>query len=135
MLMLDSIDLIIHNDDENAQMTIHVNEVVQVLINIVKNAQDALVSNKKDNRKITIHSCVQNNLVIIKIQDNAGGIDDKVIKKIFDAYFSTKNDKNGTGLGLYMSKKIIEEHNKGFLKVYNKEEGAVFEIQLEESNN
>ena len=135
MLTLDSIELIIHNDDENAQMTIHVNEVVQVLINIVKNAQDALLSNKKDKREITIHSCVQNNYVIIKIQDNAGGIDDKVIKKIFDAYFSTKDDKNGTGLGLLMSKKIIEDRNKGFLTAYNNEDGAVFEIQLEESNN
>ena len=135
MLMLDSIELIINNDDENAQMTIHVNEVVQVLINIIKNAQDALVEHKKDNRKIIIHSCILNNHVIIKIQDNAGGIEEKVINKIFDAYFSTKDDKNGTGLGLYMSKKIIEEHNNGFLKAYNNKEGAIFEIQLEESNN
>jgi len=135
MLKIDSIDLIIHNENENAQMIIHVNEVVQVLINIIKNAQDALLENRKEHRKITLHSTVVNNHVIIKVEDNAGGIDAKVIKRIFDAYFSTKNNKNGTGLGLYMSKKIIEEHNKGHLKAYNHNEGVVFEIQLEESNN
>lgn len=102
------------------------NELKQVVINIIKNAEDALLDNKTKDAKIIIHT----DATELTISDNAGGIDKSVIGKIFDPYFSTKLEKNGTGLGLYMSKIIIEEHCSGSLNVENNEEGAVFKIKL-----
>ena len=68
--------------------------------------------------------------VCITIEDNAGGIPKDIIEKIFDPYFSTKKAKDGTGLGLYISKTIIEDHCKGDLKVQNSNIGAKFTISL-----
>ncbi len=105
------------------------NELMQVLLNIIRNAQDIILENKIKNGSILISSFEKENEFIIKIKDNGGGIDDQYIDKIFDLYFSTKS-KNGTGLGLYMSKIIIEKHCKGKLEVKNEDSGAVFEIRL-----
>lgn len=102
------------------------NEIVQVILNILKNAQDNFDEKKIHNPQITIAS--ENN--VLTICDNGGGIPAHIIDKIFDPYFSTKNEKNGTGLGLYMSKTIIEDHHKGTLTAYNQNDGVCFNITL-----
>ena len=105
-------------------------ELMQVIINILKNAKDALIENRKDERKIFITLQGYENKLIISICDNAGGIKDKIKDSIFNPYFSTKDNKSGTGLGLYISKTIIEKHLNGTLNTYNKNDGACFEITL-----
>jgi signal transduction histidine kinase len=102
------------------------NEIKQVVLNLIKNAEDALLKKDIKNPKIYIQS-IENRLII---KDNAGGIPEEIIEKIFDPYFSTKETKVGTGLGLYMSKIVIEEHCGGKLTAKNSEKGAVFEIEL-----
>jgi polar amino acid transport system substrate-binding protein len=106
------------------------NELLQVAMNLIKNAEDALLDNKIINPTINIKCYSDKNKSVLEIGDNAGGIDTLIIDKIFDPYFSTKDEHNGTGLGLYMSKMIVEEHCKGLLSVHNSSEGAVFKIEL-----
>jgi PAS domain S-box-containing protein len=116
--------------DEDVIINIHYNEVMQVFINIIKNAVDAMVEHDIKNRYINISFYKENQNVVIAFEDNAGGIKEEFLSKIFDPYFSTKTNKNGTGLGLYMSKTIIEEHSGGKISVKNGKEGAIFTITL-----
>jgi len=112
------------------------NELGQVLITILNNAKDALVENNSAKKKrITILLKKDNDKAVISIEDNAGGIADDVIDQIFNPYFSTKEEKNGTGLGLYMSKSIIEGYSNGILSVENSNNGAVFKIIVGGVNN
>ncbi len=106
------------------------NELKQVILNIIKNAEDALVENKIKNPFIKLSTYNEKNSYILEISDNGGGIPVDIIDKVFDSHFSTKLEKDGTGLGLYMSKTIIEEHCNGELTVTNNPEGAVFKITL-----
>jgi signal transduction histidine kinase len=66
----------------------------------------------------------------VRIADNGGGIDPVIMERIFEPYFSTKKSKNGTGLGMYMAKMIVEEHHKGKLRVANLQDGVCFTIEL-----
>jgi len=113
------------------KILIHQNEIVQVILNILKNSEDNFKQKDMENPKIDIQTIYdeQNNF-IISIRDNGGGIPTNILPKIFDPYFSTKDEKNGTGIGLYMSKLIIEEHNSGKLMVKNTNDGVCFEIIL-----
>ena len=97
------------------------NELVQVFLNIFNNAADIFTTlNTFSNEKyILISAEKNNNNLIINIQDNAGGIPSEIINKIFEPYFTTKHQTQGTGLGLYMTHQIIENMN-GILKVENK---------------
>ena len=111
------------------------NELKQVILNLVKNAEDVLIENSIENPyiKIKTYELKDEKLkYVLEISDNGGGISPDIIDKIFDPYFSTKLDKNGTGLGLYMSKIIIQEHCMGTLDVYNNKDGAIFKIKLGE---
>jgi signal transduction histidine kinase len=105
------------------------NELGQMIINILNNAKDVLIERDTENPQVWVHAERVKSQIHLSIEDNAGGIPLNVIGKIFDPYFSTKA-KNGTGLGLYMSKMIIEEHMGGQLLVSNTDRGAKFEIIL-----
>ncbi len=105
-------------------------ELMQVVLNILKNAQDNFEENGIGQGKITISTRDIENGVLLEISDNGSGIDEEVLPYIFDPYFSTKDEKNGTGLGLYMSKTIVEEHHQGKLEVFNKEPGVCFRIEI-----
>jgi PAS domain S-box-containing protein len=105
------------------------NEIKQVILNILNNAKDALVESQIVDPTIMIKVDYHDSRCLIEIEDNGLGIDEKYIDKIFDPYFSTKS-KNGTGLGLYMSRTIIEEHCHGKLSVENGEKGACFKVVL-----
>ena len=109
------------------KIELHDSEMMQVILNILKNSQDHLIEKqiKKAYIKITTGDRT------ISICDNGGGIPEDIIGKIFDPYFSTKHEKNGAGLGLYMSKTIIEEHHNGKLTVKNTDDGVCFKIELE----
>ncbi len=117
---------IIKNLNSTQVFNTYSNELKQVILNLLKNAEDALLENNIEDAKITIKS--YNNTILIS--DNAGGIPQEIMTKIFNPYFSTKLEKNGTGLGLYMSKTIVEEHCNGSLSVTNNKDGAVFKIIL-----
>ncbi len=125
----DGITIIEKYNSVNA-IDMYVNELMQVILNILKNSQDNFKETNKDNKSI-LFICEDTDYgVLIKICDNGGGINDDVLPKVFNPYFSTKDEKNGTGLGLYMSKIIIEEHHFGKLEVYNTNDGACFAISL-----
>ena len=117
----------------NHKTKMYSGEIMQVILNILKNSQDNFKEKEIKNPKITIGcDCNIDKKIILKIFDNGGGIDKDIIGKIFNPYFSTKDEKNGTGLGLYMSKVIIEEHHKGKFFVDNIDDGACFIIELGE---
>jgi len=105
-------------------------EVQQVIINLISNAKDALKESKQSDKKIKISTSEDEKNAYILICDNGGGIDPKIMGVIFDPYFTTKDEKNGTGLGLYMSKMIIEKHMKGTLKAQNVDKGVCFKISM-----
>ncbi|MCP4756809.1 MAG: protein kinase [Proteobacteria bacterium] len=106
------------------------NELMQVLLNILKNAQDAIMEKNVADPRIVIKGYDEDDFQVLEITDNAGGIDEKNLKRIFEPYFSTKNEKTGTGLGLYMSKTIVEKHCGGELGVENTEDGVRFTLKL-----
>jgi C4-dicarboxylate-specific signal transduction histidine kinase len=107
-----------------------INELEQVLLNIINNAKDALIENSIKNSKINIKITKEQNNINIDIFDNAGGIPEDIKEKIFEPYFTTKEQGKGTGIGLYMSKMIIENNFNGKINVYNINNGANFKIIL-----
>jgi signal transduction histidine kinase len=115
----------------NKKIKLMKNEFKQVILNIIKNAEDAIIQRNVKNPNIWIRTFVEEGKCVIEISDNAGGIDKKVRDKIFEPYFTTKNEKEGTGLGLYMSKNIVEKRLGGVLMQYNDEKGAVFRMEFE----
>jgi signal transduction histidine kinase len=106
------------------------NEFSQVLLNIINNARDVLVDNKVENPRIAVVCLREGGDAVIRISDNGGGIPDAVMNKIFDPYFTTKEERSGTGIGLYMAKTIIETNMGGTLRAHNEKGGAVFTISI-----
>lgn len=114
------------------------NELAQAFLNILNNAKDILKEKKLEKRQVYIKAYENENQNIIEFYDSAGGISSNIKDKIFDPYFTTKHKSQGTGIGLYMSKDIIEKHMKGSLTAYNSDFfineyhyfGACFKIKL-----
>ena len=124
---------IVTNFNVDSEIDIYQNEMMQVILNILKNSEDNFEEQNIKNKKIYIVTKQVNDKFIISISDNGGGIQENILCDIFNPYFSTKLEKNGTGLGLYMSKIMIEEHNNGILTVTNNNQGVCFEIILKKS--
>lgn len=113
------------------------NELMQVLINLLNNSRDALKEHQILRPKISISLKQNNEMITIDVLDNGLGIKEETINKVFDPYFSTKSKKNGTGIGLYMCRTIVESHLKGSIGVSNDHNfgGAHFHIQLPKNLN
>ena len=127
---------------ENIYIFGYPNELTQAILNILYNAKDAHIQQQqKDKNKdkrvakvVEIRLKVEEKRAILTIKNNAGSINNDIILHIFDPYFSTKKSQKGTGLGLYMSKMIIEKHMNGKLFVKNIDNGVVFQIELMSSS-
>jgi hypothetical protein len=115
--------------DSEALIKGYPNEFSQAILNIIQNACDVLVERKVEDARVMITSSIENGRVVVTITDNGGGIPDEIIGQIFEPYFSTKG-LQGTGIGLYMSKSIIEKNMGGSITVRNNAEGAEFRIEV-----
>jgi signal transduction histidine kinase len=122
---------VIFHITEDATINGYKNEYSQVILNILSNAKDVLLERKVQNPKIDIEIKNGNNYALVKIKDNAGGVDVAILDKIFEPYFTTRHQTQGTGIGLYMSKNIIERNMNGYINVTNTEDGALFTVKID----
>ncbi len=113
------IALNIKNGKFRSQSFGYPSELAQVFLNILNNAKDALIEHKQTDRRVYVNIVDEPLYNTIKIIDNAGGIPENIVTKIFDPYFTTKHQSQGTGIGLYMSKDIVEKNMQGDLSVKN----------------
>ncbi|NQY94529.1 MAG: HAMP domain-containing histidine kinase, partial [Campylobacteraceae bacterium] len=124
-------DITVTLDTQSIIVCGYPNEFKQVLINIINNSKDAILAKKRKDKYI--HITVEKDIekkALISISDNGGGIDEEIISKIYDPYFTTKFKSQGTGIGLYMSKMIIEKSMSGKLSVVNSKDGVIFKILI-----
>jgi len=108
----------------------HPKEFSQAVLNILFNARDAFQERKIEHREVVIDIFRDGEAAVVTISDNAGGIEESIMERIFDPYFSTRGPEQGTGIGLYMSKMIIEKNIPGRLSVRNRDKGAEFRIEV-----
>ncbi|MGD0585121.1 MAG: PAS domain-containing protein [Oryzomonas sp.] len=106
------------------------NEYGQVFMNLLANARDALLERKTPQARITVRSWTENGRSVVTVADNGGGIPEEIMDRIFDAYFTTKELGKGTGVGLFISKTIIEKSMGGRLLARNTADGAEFRIEV-----
>ncbi len=126
------IELNINTSNDMMRIYGYRGEFSQVILNLLSNAKDVLIERKIEAPKINIGILKEKDKIIIKVCDNGGGVPTDIINRIFEPYFTTKEQGKGTGIGLYMSKIIIEENLDGMLSVENYEDGACFIIELKE---
>ncbi len=126
----ENIELKYINNYKNAKIVGKNAEFIHAIMNIANNAKDALVINNIENPYLHINLEEKNNKIILTFKDNAGGIPEKIIDKIFEAYFTTKEKNGGTGLGLDLTYKVITENLNGKVHVKNENDGAIFTITL-----
>lgn len=127
---LKSHDIKLEITNNNVSVITQKQELMHILINLLVNARDALIDSSRHDKKIQIKVSKDNDTCYIKVQDNAGGVPKDIINRIFEPYFTTKEQGKGTGLGLYMSKKILNETLNGDIEVKNIDDGAVFCVSL-----
>lgn len=128
---LENLDIrLTFNDDEKLFVKANKGDISQVLLILLNNAKDALLERKVQEGEIEVNLFSNEKEIYLEVNDNAGGIKEENIDKIFEAYYSTKDKEKGTGLGLYMAKIIIESKMKASLSVRNTNEGASFLIVL-----
>ncbi len=120
----------IFSGEMNISMQTYKNELLQVFLNIFSNSRDAFSEHEINDATIVCSCEDRDENILFLIKDNAGGIPESIIPRIFEPYFSTKGEKNGTGLGLYMSSIIIEKHLKGNIRVCSHNEVTIFAIQI-----
>ena len=133
-----NLDIKLVEDFEDLECEILENELLQCLMNIFNNAHDALIKKEVQEKLIYIKIYKEYENAVISIKDNAGGVDENFIQKIFEPYFTTKHKSQGTGIGLYMTQEIITKHLNGYIKVINEEykygskkyKGANFKISI-----
>ncbi len=106
------------------------NEFKQVVLNLITNAKDAIVEKKDDGGKLEIGVVADAAKAILTVNDNGGGIKDEALDKVFEPYFTTKDQGKGTGIGLYMCKMIIEDNMNGSIFAFNVDGGARFQVEL-----
>ena len=131
-------DIHVIKNTQDVEVTALINEFIQVLINIINNSLDAFEEHNLEKKFIFIDLYKDNNSLILKIKDNAGGIKEELLNRIFEPYFTTKHKSQGTGIGLYMSMEIIKKHMNGDINVSNEEyiydnikcKGAQFKIEI-----
>jgi len=134
MLEAENISLDVETQD-NIYVVGFPTELGQAVVNILVNSKDALIENNITDKSIKLSLALIDNDAVIIIEDNGGGIPLEIVDKIFDPYFSTKMAKNGTGIGLYMTKIIVEEHIDGKLSVSNSDNGVVVQIVIPKADN
>ena len=119
-------------DEEKLYITAKQGQFIQVIIHILNNAKDALTKNNdEENRKIFINiKEKEKNIALMTIEDNAGGISEEILPKIFEPYFTTKHESLGTGISLYLCYQIIVSDLKGKIYVRNENDGAKFYIEI-----
>jgi PAS domain S-box-containing protein len=117
-------------EKDNTIINGYKNEFAQVLLNILVNARDVVIEREIADATVTITICREDHFTVVTISDNAGGISEEYINKVFDPYFTTKGPQQGTGIGLFMSKTIIEKNMRGKLSVQNIDNGAEFRIEV-----
>lgn len=117
--------------DKTLEIETNPNEFKHIIINIINNAKDAFNDNHipKTDRKIVFNSWQSEDSVVLSISDSAGGIKDEIMQHIFEPHFTTKEESKGTGIGLYITKQIVEK-NGAKIEVSNAEKGAVFSISV-----
>jgi C4-dicarboxylate-specific signal transduction histidine kinase len=127
-LKVNNIEL--HIDENEIQIYGSPNEFKQIILNLLVNAHDALIEKKIENPTIQCSIEKGKRAITLQICDNAGGILPEHLEAIFSPYFSTKTSETGRGLGLYLSKLIMEEHFGGAISVVNTDEGACFRLSF-----
>ena len=118
------------NIEDDIEFKSYSEEIVTILINIVTNSKEAIQKNSIKDGIINIKQYIIEDILYFEIYDNAGGIDNDIIHKIFEPYFSTKDQMHGVGLGLYTTKLIVNMHLNGVISVTNHDDGVTLKISL-----
>ncbi|MBF0486562.1 MAG: PAS domain S-box protein [Nitrospirae bacterium] len=130
---------IFYNNNDDLNCLGHPNEFKQVILNLINNSKDAIVMRRANDHEVCLKGSIKIDVkkeyqfIDITISDNGGGIPESIIDRVFEQYFTTKPSDIGTGVGLYMSKAIIETNMDGRLTVRNIEGGAEFKITMKDA--